>query len=303
MERADMHELRYAKRNGSMDNSALNRAQRTRYDEYYTRRIEIEEELCHYWEQLEGKIVYCNCDRPGHSEFYSYFADNFYALKLKKLIATYYEPGTKPAYATILTEEGMHVYELDGNGDFRSDECVQFLQEADVIITNPPFSLFREYICLLMKYEKKFLIICNIGAITYKCCFPLLKNNAVWSGYNQPRFFSVEEGPDVNLGIARWYTNLAVENKVFHPCRYEYHTYRHYDSFPAIDCPKCSLIPTDYDGYIGAPVSYTAYLPNDTFEIVGNRHDFIEEAGLKFTHFINGRETYRRILIRKKKEK
>ncbi len=169
-------------------NASLQSARNVKNDEFYTRLSDIETELACYQGHFCGKIIYCNCDNPEHSQFWRYFKLHFMELKLKKLIATHYDP-VKPVYATICEAEGAHIKEtrtqLGQNGDFRSEECVKILEQADIVVTNPPFSLWREYIAQLIAHQKAFLIIGPINALTYKDVFPLVRSNRVWLGSTQ----------------------------------------------------------------------------------------------------------------------
>lgn len=177
-----------------MPNKNLHAAKTAKNDEFYTQLSDIEKELYHYRDFFRGKEVFCNCDDPEYSNFWKYFQMNFFFLGLKKLIATHYEPGKQSYKMEIIAADlpsGQTAFPdyvktpLEGDGDFRSDECIEILKEADVVVTNPPFSLFREYVAQLMEYDKKFIIIGNINAITYKEFFPLLKDDKVWPGWNE----------------------------------------------------------------------------------------------------------------------
>jgi hypothetical protein len=255
-----------------MSNESLIRAKQRRYDEFYTRRIDIEEELQHYTDQLAGKVVYCNCDKPGHSAFFNCFADNYAAFKLKKLIVTYYDPD-KPVHATVFTEEGISIQELNGNGDFRSDECVQFLKGSDIVITNPPFSLFREFVSMLMQYKKKFLIIGSLNAVTYKEFFPLLANNTVSIGYSRPKAFLNSNGTLEKFGSICWYTNLCIDKRISLNLSKKYNpeSYPRYLNYDAINVDRVANIPVDYAGVMGVPITFMLQYNPDQFEIVSFR--------------------------------
>ena len=190
------------------DNKNLTAAKRIKNDEFYTRLEDIEKELTNYKEYFKDKIIYCNCDDVEYSNFYKYFKDNFYELGIKKIIATNLSLN-KTAYKTEFDSNSKEVRtQLCGNGDFRSEECIKLLQESDIIITNPPFSLFREYIAQLIKYNKDFLIIGNMNAATYKEIFPLFKNNQIWFGYTNPKIFITPDRTEKKFGNILWYTNL-----------------------------------------------------------------------------------------------
>lgn len=305
-------------------------ANHNKNDEFYTRLIDIEKELEHYRKHFKGKTVYCNCDDPFESNFFKYFVLNFNRLGLKKLIATCYAAPSiaygqlslfdipsgdmikenKP-YKAIVTkiydvagddEIDMvdvaklfkigenKLTELRGDGDFRSEECLELLKEADIIVTNPPFSLFREYIAILMKYKKEFLIIGNANAISYKEFFPLLKENKVWMGVNihsrYRKFFVPDNYPlnttecgiyndgrkFIKLKNVRWFTNL--DHKQYHKDlilikKYNPKEYPKYDNYDAINVDKTKDIPYDYDGVMGVPITFLDKYNPDQFEIIG----------------------------------
>ena len=195
-------------------NSSLHAAKDAKNDEFYTRLEDINEEMNHYEDKFRDKVVFCNCDDPTWSNFWKYFHMNFEYLGLKKLITTHYESGEVASYKMEYTggndedfEDGVKTI-LTQNGDFRSPECVALLQEADIVVTNPPFSLFREYISLLMEHKKDFLIIGSMNAVKYKEIFPLLKNNDIWLGNSSPKEFYQPDGNIKKFGNILWYTNL-----------------------------------------------------------------------------------------------
>ncbi len=280
-------------------NSNLHAAKAAKNDEFYTQLTDIEKEMAHYREHFRGKVIFCNCDDPTWSNFWRYFHLNFGFLGLKKLIATHYNPEA-PTYK--LEYEGGDDYNIEAgvrtdlmqNGDFRSDECIELLKECDIVVTNPPFSLFREYVAQLVECEKKFIIIGNINAITYKEFFPLLKNNEVWMGMSihsgdrefrvpdyydtrSPSFRQDEYGNKyVRVVGVRWYTNLD------HPKRHEPLTlfrryadeperFPKYDNYDAINVDKTVDIPCDYDGVMGVPISFLDKYCPEQFEIVSFR--------------------------------
>lgn len=214
-------------------NKNLKKAKKAKNDEFYTQLTDIEKELRHYKKHFKGKIVFCNCDDPEYSNFWKYFSLNFEELGLKKLVATHYE-ADKPSYKLEMwkDEAGVHcnIKTLEGNGDFRSPESIDLLQEADIVVTNPPFSLFREYVSQLMTYEKKFLIMGNQNAVTYKEFFPLIKDNKVWPGFsfNKTMEFRVPDSYPLTGSNTRqdeagnkyikvpaiaWYTNLDIDKR------------------------------------------------------------------------------------------
>ena len=289
------------------DNKKLQNAKATKNDEFYTQYNTIADEIGHYRKQLEGQVIYCNCDDPTWSEFWRYFHSNFYSLKLKKLIATHYQENSEPSYAMIyeggddFNMNAGDVIEIKGNttivngeevfytaGDFRSDDCIKLLREATVVTTNPPFSLFRQYISQLIEYDKKFIILGNQNASTYKEVFPLIKENKVWYGasihsggvdFRMPDNYEtyssnvfVKDGHHyINLSGIRWFTNLDVKyrhdglwhkngqfNNAIAHCYYEGREdyYASYEDFDAINVESTDEIPIDYSGVMGVPITW-----------------------------------------------
>lgn len=258
-----------------MANKSLTAAKKAKNDEFYTQLSDIEKELRHYKHHFSGKVVFCNCDDPTYSEFWRYFHLNFSELGLKKLVATHYDPdsssygieyeGGNDADYTVGT-----VFRLKQHGDFRSDECIELLKQSDIVVTNPPFSLFRLYVEQLMKYGKKFIIIGNKNAITYKEFFPLLKDNKVWIGCNNVKEFCQSDGSVKKFGNIGWYTNLDVvkqhEDLVLWQRYYEddgvtpkpdaEKRYPHYDNYDAINVDRLQDIPCDYFGVMGVPITF-----------------------------------------------
>lgn len=323
-----------------MGNKNLHAARKAKKDEFYTRIEDINEEMNHYEDKFRGKVVFCNCDDPKWSNFWRYFHLNFEYLGLKKLIATHYEPDEVQSYKIEYTggddenfDDGV-VTTLTQNGDFRSPECIELLKEADIIVTNPPFSLFREYIALLMQYDKKFIIWGNNNAITYKEFFPLLRENKIWLGYlnNKTCIFRVMEGysydekltDKINDGhkygkvpAISVYTNLDIKKRhEFLETPYLYakkdqlypDLYPKYDNYDAINVDKVNQIPMDYDGVMGVPITFMDKFNPEQFEIVGAT----ESEGKGFSNglwnessgvaqpLVNGERKYKRLFIRKK---
>ena len=291
----------------------LNKAKKAKNDEFYTLYSDVEKELAHYQQHFKGKIVYCNCDNPEWSAFWRYFHINFSTMGLKKLIATYKgTPTYKMEYTggnDIDVTVGLRT-PLKGDGDFRSQECLDILKVADIVVTNPPFSLFREYVAQLMEYGKKFIIIGSKNAITYKDFFPLLKDNKVWIGYNNVNDFQQPDGSFKKFGNIGWFTNLGIKKrheKIVLRKIYTPEEYPTYDNYEAINVNKTVEIPSDYDGVMGVPISFLdKYNPNQ-FEIVGwSRHNDLNmdggywKKGTCNDALIGGKLVYRRILIRKK---
>lgn len=278
-------------------NANLNKAKDAKVDEFYTRREDIEAELSHYREHFKDKVVYCNCDDPTWSEFWQFFVRVFKDWGLKKLMATHYEPDEKNfAYKLEITEDTNGdgkidwkdeptITQIQCNGDFRSQICIDMLKEADIVVTNPPFSLIREYIAQLMEYNKKFLIIGPLSAVSGKDIFPLLKDNKVWIGYSHPKVFRVPDGTKNNstyvengvtyqkFGNVQWYTNLDIPkrhaNLDLRGNYYRYSDFPHYDNYDGIDVDKINNIPCDYDGHMGVPISFMEVYNPEQFEIIG----------------------------------
>ena len=312
-------------------NTNLHNAKKAKNDEFYTQLSDIEKEMAHYKEFFKGKIVYCNCDDARESNFFKFFANNFESLGLKKLISTGFKEngkGVKLVYEGdkngnfMVDDEEVAVTELEGNGDFRSEECVELLKECDVVVTNPPFSLFREYVAQLMEYGKKFIIVGNGNAVTYKEIFPYIKNNELWIGASKgiggkfsfivPNDYDnkfVYEENGVRLGqvnSACWFTNIS-HTKRNTPLdlykKYSADEYPKYDNYNAIES-KTAEIPMDYDGVIGVPITFLdKYCPTQ-FEIIGlmsgaKGENLTNGTDGRAKFYVNGKGVYARILIKK----
>ena len=299
-----------------MENTNLHKAKAAKNDEFYTQLTDVAKELMHYKKHFKDKIVFCNCDDPTWSAFWKYFHLNFAELGLKKLISTHYdrEEATYKMEYTGGDDNDIEVgvkTPLEGNGDFRNQECLDLLDESDIVVTNPPFSLFREYVAVLMEHQKKFLIIGNKNAITYKEFFPLLKNNEVWIGCTNVKEFLQPDGSIKKFGNIGWFTNLDVakrHEKLILWKNYTPEEYPRYDNYDAINVDKVSEIPCDYDGVMSVPITFMdKYNPLD-FEIIGAD----EAEGTGFSNglyiqgskykqcYMNGKRIYKRIFIRKK---
>ncbi len=276
-------------------NNNLHAAKNAKNDEFYTQLSDIEKELNNYKDFFNGKVVYCNCDDPRESNFFKFFSMNFERFGLKKLITTgYKKDGHGVAYVYEGDKNGnrkvddneIQVIQLQGNGGYETEECIAFLKEADVVVTNPPFSLFRDYVKQLMDYNKKFLILGNNNAITYKEIFPYIKNNELWLGFsaNKTMKFQLSDSyekwdeMDKNgkkygkVPAITWFTNIP-HNKRNQPLdlyrKYNPTDYPKYDNYDAINVDKVTDIPEDYDGVMGVPITFLdKYCPNQ-FEIVG----------------------------------
>jgi hypothetical protein len=292
-----------------MANKNLNAAKEAKKDEFYTQLEDINNELRHYREHFRGKTVLCNCDDPRVSNFFTYFAYNFEFLGLKRLITTCYKNQNADLFSQHTSEKAVYliyegdkngnnipdpeeigIHQLKGDGDFRSQECIELLKQADIVVTNPPFSLFREYVAQLMEYDKKFLIIGNVNANTTKEIFPLIKDNRMWMGasiHSGDRKFWVPDDYELNAagcGIdetgrkfirvkgVRWFTNLDYkerhENLILYK-KYSSEFYPKYDNFDAIEVGKTEEIPCDYDGVMGVPVTFLDKYNPDQFKILG----------------------------------
>lgn len=320
-------------------NNNLHAAKTAKNDEFYTQYTDIQKELCNYPKSaFEGKVVYCNCDDARESQFFRYFSNNFELLGLKRLITTSYNPEGK---GSVLVYDGdrngnkqvddneIIIKQLEGNGDFRSEECIGFLKQADIVVTNPPFSLFREYVKQLMDFGKKFIIIGNGNAITYKEIFPYIKDNKMWVGCKSfSGGMNMYPGSNydakkckhpiydqygrllINVMMCIWFTNVehSRRNKPLDlVLTYTPDYYPKYDNYDAIEVSKVSEIPCDYDGVMGVPITFLdKYCPSQ-FEIVDARlYGKTEKQRGKGTMLIkdadsaiNGKATYARIAIKR----
>ncbi len=244
-----------------MSNKHLNKAKKLKNDEFYTQMADIEKELPYYKEQFENKIVYCNCDSE-FSNFWLYFKENFNNLKLKKLIIT----NKNGNYKIELTKKGIVKSLLSQNGDFRSPDCIDLLKKADIICTNPPFSLLIQYVDLLVKYNKKFLIIFPFLSCRDKNIFNLMKDDKIWLGNNYPNTFLT---PDLTKAkvLTAWLTNLKKVNKMnFTKKYYSYYSYDNYNN--AINIDNIKDIPNNYNGLIGVPITFFKYYDKEKYEII-----------------------------------
>ena len=334
-----------------ISNRDLSSARANKKDEFYTQLSDIEKELKHYKDHFKDKIVYCNCDDPRVSNFFHYFSYNFEKLGLKKLITTCYKNQDMDLFSQNNSERAIYleytgdknknnipdkneieVNYLKGDGDFRSQECINLLKQADIVVTNPPFSLFREYVAQLFEYKKQFLIIGNINAFSYKGIFKLFKENKIWLGasiHSGDREFGVPDYYPLNAaGVridengkkyirvkgVRWFTNLDYKEKERHEDlilykKYTPEEYPKYDNYDAINVDKTSEIPMDYDGAMGVPITFLDKYNPEQFEILSsndiriNENVPFKEDGLIKDGAINGKLKYVRIVIRNKKFK
>ena len=337
-----------------MANKDLNKAKAAKKDEFYTRLEDIELELKHYRHHFKGKTVLCNCDDPRCSNFFRYFTLNFEVLGLKKVIATCYKNQDVDLFSQHTCEKAVYqIYEgdknhnrkvdneeievkyLEGDGDFRSKECVALLKEADIVVTNPPFSLFRDFVALLVHYNKQFLIIGSQNAIKYKEIFPLIQANKIWLGTrsgnmeftvpndSEPRatrFWIDKNGQKWrSLGNICWFTNLEHDKRHEELPLFKKYTpqeYPTYINFNAIEVSKVGDIPCDYDGLMGVPITFMDKYNPDQFEIIGMSLDLADmsiirerlgrnDGGPTFYIEKNGKlvRLYDRIAIRRKVKK
>lgn len=321
-----------------MATKAQVKARKNKNDEWYTRYEDVENELINYRSQFDGKVIFCPCDEtvlndpskngvglaPGTkseeklTSFIRFFIENKGDPKfsIKKLIATAYnKDGSPTSYWTWTPDmDKMEEHKFkNSNGDFRSEESIELLKESDIVVTNPPFSLFREFIELLVKYDKKFLVIGNNNAITYKEFFPLIRDNKVWKGYNSPKEFDKPDGSIEKLGMACWFTNLDTKKRhipLYTKQNYysidKKESYPKYDNYDAINVDKVMHIPMDYKGVMGVPITYLDKYCADQFEILGIMNSGEENKGIRYEGtlhgrpVINGKEIYLRVLIRNK---
>lgn len=340
-------------------NTNLKNAKNSKKDEFYTQLTDIEKELRHYKDQFYNKVVYCNCDDPFESNFFKYFANNFNVLKLKKLITTSYAKspiinnqlpllemeGLKPFGKEPFKIEINEVLDnnkdgaidladvewllrhnantstpLKGTGDFCSEECVELLKEADIIVTNPPFSLFRQFVSQLMKYKKKFLILGNQNAIIYKEIFAYIKENKLWLGYDNggTKWFQVPDDYDIptesrkktiggvkffSMGSIMWFTNLDTTKRHEEMTLYKKYTpeeYPKYDNYDAIEVSRFLDIPMDYNGVMGVPITFLDKYNPEQFEIIGSNRGIDQDPNGIYgkSSYLNGKETFKRLFIR-----
>jgi hypothetical protein len=326
-------------------NKNLNNAKAGKKDEFYTELTDIEKELRHYKDHFKGKTVFCNCDDPRVSNFFHYFSHKFEDLELKKLITTCYKNQERDLFSTNKSEsaiwleyngdkngdrvpnpEEIGIHKLKGDGDFRSPESISLLTQADIIVTNPPFSLFREYVAQLIEHDKKFIIVGHQNALTYKEIFPLIKENKVWLGYGfnggAAHFINTQyedyatagnhkEGK-IRVSGVHWFTNLDTRKR--HEDLILYKTYNKkefptYDNYDAIEVSKTKDIPMDYKGVMGVPITFMDKYNPDQFEIIGAT----ESEGKGFSNglwneeskvaqaMVNGERVYKRIFIKNKR--
>jgi len=263
-----------------MSNSNLHKAKTEKNDEFYTQLSDIENEMKHYKKHFKGKHVFLNCDDPEKSNFWKFFSLNFEHLGLKALTSTHLDESSyKLEICADINGDGKIDHKdvvktpLKGNGDFRSDEAIEILKECDIVVTNPPFSLFREYIAQLTEYNKDFIIIGNMNAVTYKDTFTLIKDNKVWLGNTKPKTYNMPDGSTTTHGNHCWFTNLDFPKRhedIILCKEYTPKEYATYDNYNGIEVGDVKNIPIDYEGVMGVPVSYIEKHNPNQFEIVGS---------------------------------
>ena len=322
-------------------NKRLHKARGNKNDDFYTQLTDIEKELKYYKKYFKNKIVLCNCDDPRVSNFFHYFSYNFEQLGLKRLVTTCYKNQQMDLFSDYKSEKAIYleyigdknknnvpdpeeigIKHLKGDGDFRSKECIELLKKADIVVTNPPFSLFREYVAQLIKHSKKFLILAQQNAITYKETFSLIKGNKIWLGVDNggTKWFQVPDNYDIStesrkkiengkkffsMGSIVWFTNLDIkkrhEDLILYK-KYKGHEddYPKYDNYNIINVDKVSDIPIDYKGVMGVPVTFLDKHNPEQFEILGIANS-ARWIGFECYTLINGKKIYNRILIKNKK--
>ncbi|MBK9154005.1 MAG: adenine-specific methyltransferase EcoRI family protein [Chloracidobacterium sp.] len=330
-------------------NRNLHAAKASKKDEFYTQLSDIEKELWHYTDHFKGKVVLCNCDDPRVSNFFHFFSHNFEKLGLKKLITTCYKNSQPDLFSKHESKKGIYleycgdknqnrvpdpaeigIHDLKGDGDFRSEECIELLKQADIVVTNPPFSLFREYVTHLADSGKKFLVIGNQGAISYPEIFSLIKHNKIWLGNSHPQKFVVPDDYELreirswrdedgtnwrSLGNACWFTNMDIQKRheelpLF--VHYDAREFPEYDNYRAIEVTRFKTIPDDYDGIMGVPITFLEKYNPEQFEIVGSDYevklgllpDLVKPdwEGKLDRGYVNGNRKFARLLIRKRQQ-
>jgi len=327
-------------------NKNLHSAKAGKNDEFYTQLDDIEKELKHYRDHFRGKVVLCNCDDPRMSNFFKYFSLNFEFLGLKKLIATCYKSQDRDLFSKFDSERAIYqiydgardgerlpnhddigVFEFEGDGDFRSPECIELLKQADIVVTNPPFSLFREFVAQLDEYNKKFIIVGHQNAITYKEVFKLIKDDKLWLGVgfkggaahfinkNYEDYATASNHKDGMIRVSGvvWFTNLEIKKRHEELVLYKKYTpeeYPTYDNYNAINVDKTKDIPGDYAGAMGVPITFLDKYNPDQFEILGlsaSAGYSKEVVGIPFLGqkdarpLLSGKNTYARVFIKNKK--
>ena len=297
-------------------NQNLTKAKAAKKDEFYTQLTDIEKELQHYKKHFKGKAVFCNCDDPKESNFWKYFEDNFEFLGLRSLVSTHYSL-QGPSYKITRDSKACVISSLEDNGDFRSEECVALLKQADIVVTNPPFSLFRDYVAQLVDHGKKFLIVGHQNAITYRECFKIIKENKMWLGFgfrggaahfinkHYKDYASASDHKDgmIRVSGVQWFTNLDHDKRhedLLLDKKYTPKEYPKYDNYDAINVDKTKDIPIDYEGVMGVPITFLDKFNPNQFEIIGQMVTTkVDEFNYGYP-YVKGKKIYARILIKRR---
>ena len=301
-----------------MKNKNLTKAKAAKNDEFYTQATDIKQEVLGFYKEFfKGKRVYCPCDNYKKSEFFYFFVSAFTVLELEEIIATNYSE-TGEAYKVVVNKNNLHdlinegtflgqdhgdISLLEGNGDFGSDECRAIMAQCDVVVTNPPFSLFRDFVAQITELEKDFLIVGSMNAITYKDCFSLIKDNKMWLGVNSITSFVQPDGTIKKFGNICWFTNIKHHHRnedIFLYKTYNKEEYPSYDNYNAIEVSKTVNIPCDFDGVMGVPISFLTKYSPEQFEIVGKANSGGWQGDIECLTIIDGVKKYHRILIKRK---
>lgn len=322
-------------------NQNLNKAKSSKNDEFYTQLTDIEKEMKHYRKHFKDKVIYCNCDDPRVSNFFHYFSYNFEKLGLKKLMATCYKSQAMELFSKNDSEQAIYleyngdkngnkipdldeigITALKGDGDFRSKEAIEILDKADIVITNPPFSLFRDYIAQLINKDKNFIVLGNQNAITYVGVFEFIRDDKLWLGVDNggTKWFEVPDDYDIttesrkkvengkkyfSMGSIMWYTNLDTKKRHEELILYKKYTpeaYPKYDNYDAIEVSTYLDIPMDYDGVMGVPVTFLDKYNPSQFEILGSNRGVNQDPNKVYGRgsYLNGKETFKRLFIKRK---
>ena len=314
-------------KNSNLHAVNLHAAKSAKKDEFYTHIDDVEHEIEKYKDFFRRKKVLCNCNDDTWSSFFKYFSTNFENLELAKLTCVSYSKECHGVKYVFDNDQNIAITELNGHGDFRDDECRELLEDSDVVVTNPPFSMFRQFIVLMMEFNKKFLVIGNTNAITYKQVFPYIMNNKIWLGcssFNSGVYFNVPEEYEyaetynfnkfidgrkvMRVSSICWFTNIEHSKRHLPLDLYKHYNskdYPKYDNYDAIECSKTLDIPIQYYGVIGVPITFFDKYCPDQFEILGCSNKFadcgVHIDGTIWSPMVNNKNIYKRIFIRRKK--
>lgn len=292
-------------------NKNLNNAIKNKNDEFYTQLKDIEKELENYKKHFKNKTIYCNCDNPKFSNFFKYFFDNFENLQLKELIVSYKEKEQGFYLIYNKSNKKLKLKKLKENGDFRSEECINLLKKADIVITNPPFSLFKDFINLLLKEKKYFLIIGNSNALSFKKILENIMTNKIRLGINCVRWFFLPNGNLCEGARSFWYTNLDLKQnyqRLDVSKSYSTAEYFEYDNYKAIEVSRTKDIPYNFEGIMGVPITFLSKYNPEQFEIIGADYQ-VKDGELAYIAnkkwegkldraYLNGKRLYSRIFIK-----